>query len=270
MSIHGPCFPFSSLNTSLRNIRSLGPSPCDGPGPCPTLETVGIAPKNGLLTLVPWSAGTVEVTFITILMGTFVGIPFLLTSPNVLASTAFVFYIFLLLIGILGHIDKVRAEQIRSVRSESVWKQIGVGIVGFVVLELTFVIQLSVLETTPANNSMTPVQALLFNMSFVICGEELVFRDTLPYYLSQLFSIKINEEAATALAFLLSGIVFGLFHIVAYGYDYIAVLKAIIAGFILSIARMYAGLLASYFAHFLFNITNILSALAIALTFVIH
>lgn len=215
------------------------------------------------LSIVPWDRGVTEVSILSVIFGVFVGIPLLLFSSATLQSRSFLFYLFLWLLGVFGHADDIREENFKRVNVPDVATAILVGVIVWVVLEATFLINFSLLETTPSKQ-MTTQEILAFNMAFVITGEELVFRDTLPYYLTMILNRKLTDEtSASALAVIISAVSFGTFHIVAYEFDYVAVVKAIVAGIILGFARVVAGLLASYIAHFMFNIINILGVLAI-------
>lgn len=219
-------------------------------------------PAGSQLHVVPWEDGTTEVALLAVIFGVFIGVPLLLFSSAVRSSPTLVFYLFLWMLGVFGHIDDVKAERLARIKGASVAKAVLVGIIVFVVLELMFSLNLSLLETTPA--SLTTLEALWFNMSFVIVGEELVFRDTCPYYLTVLLKRGTHDEvSATIIATLISAVAFGTFHVVAYQFDYISVAKAIVAGVLLGLARDFAGLLSSYIAHFLFNIINLLGILTL-------
>ena len=219
-----------------------------------------------------WKEGVPEVAILTTIFLVFFGLPLMLERNDVLSSPSVVFYIILFIIGYLGHIDEINKESFDEVSSKKIGLAIGLGLIGFLIIQIMFFLGLTLLTTTENIVIMDKWELFRFNASFVIAGEELVFRDALPFLLSFVFKaifekLEVGDEEtinnlSVYISFGLSSLFFGLWHIWSYGFDSIAVLKAILSGVILSAIRIKAGLLASYLAHFTYNSLNIMGLLS--------
>jgi len=208
-----------------------------------------------------WNLGVPEVALISAIVGPILGIPLMLQLPTILQCGQVVFYVVLFLIGVLGHIDDVNRQQFDLITKERLLTGVALGVLGYLAIVITFTMNLALLETltqgTTCSLSLSNVQLAVFNIAFIVPGEELVFRDTLPYWISNLLMkvSKDNEIISLTIAFLFSSIAFGLLHIFSYNGDYIGVIKAIVSGGILSLIRWKGGLLASFIAHLAYNLS---------------
>lgn len=207
---------------------------------------------------VDWERGSTEVAIASVALCVFIGLPMLLGTPEILSMPAVVFYILLFMIGFFGHVDDLTEEQFRKAKWADFLEAIALGLFGFLVIQVLFLVGLSLLATGETTFVMNKWQLLAFNLTFVIAGEELVFRDSLPYLLSRAFNYAMPEILSVAIAFTVSSIAFGTLHIWTYGFNVVAVVKAILAGVILSVIRIFGGLLASYVAHMFYNSVNII------------
>ena len=210
---------------------------------------------------IDWDEGAPEVATISIIVAVVFGLPLLLARNDILAHYSLVFYIVLFIFGFLGHIDDVNEEGFRQIQRKKLVLAIGLGLVGFLIIEITFLVGLTLLATGEATITMSKWEFLIFNICFVVPAEELVFRDTLPYYTTKVFDVPFkteNGDIPIAFGFILSSIAFGTLHIWTYGFSTIAVIKAILAGVILSLIRIRGGLFASYLAHLMYNATIIM------------
>lgn len=211
-----------------------------------------------------WDKGTPEVALLSVGFAVFLGLPLLLSRPEFLGIGSVIFYLFLFIIGFFGHVDDVTGEKFQKVEKDDVVLAIGIGLIGFLIIQAMFFIGLTLLATAEGTLTMTKWDLLIFNLTFVIAGEELVFRDTLPFIISQGIMAMSKEESenieklSIAIGFVVSSVLFGAWHIWTYGFELLAVVKAIVAGIILSVIRVIGGLLASYIAHMAYNSINIM------------
>jgi len=218
---------------------------------------------------IDWDEGTPEVATISIVVAVVLGLPLLLSNHVILAHYSLVFYIVLFIFGFLGHIDDVNEDSFRQIQKKKLVLAIGLGLIGFLIIEITFLVGLTLLSTSEGTIQMTPMELLIFNICFVVPAEELVFRDTLPYYTTKGFDAVFkteNGDIPIAFGFILSAIAFGTLHIWTYGFDTIAVVKAILAGIVLGFIRIYGGLFSSYLAHLIYNATIIIGLFGIPIT----
>lgn len=211
-------------------------------------------------TIIDWEKGAPEVALIAAIVGAALGLPLLIQVPQLLQYGQVLFYVVLYVFGFLGHVDDIDLGKFDEVDKERVLWAVVAAILGYFAILLTFIVGLTILDTgSQFKLVLDKVQLAVFNGSFVVTGEELVFRDSVPFLLAILFMkiTKNKETASIVLAFLFSSILFGTLHIWAYAGDAIGVLKAIIAGIILSIIRFYGGLFASWMAHLFYNLSVI-------------
>lgn len=213
---------------------------------------------------VAWKEGTPEVATLSIFFATILGLPLFLQRTELLTIPAVIFYIILYIFGFFGHIDDINQEAYDRISKNKIYLAIGLGLLGFLIIQIMFFIGLVILATSETVQ-MDKWELLIFNLTFVISAEELVFRDSLPFALSKAFERFMKEGYAIGLAFTLSSVAFGLMHIWTYDFDTLAVGKAILAGIILSIIRIFGGLLASYISHLAYNTLNIMGMYSIAI-----
>ena len=188
----------------------------------------------------------------TTILAVVLGLPLLLANPFLLSEGKAIFYIFLYVIGFFGHTDDLGKEGFKKMNSQTFFKGVAFGLIGWVGIQITFLFNLSLLETQ-TSAGLDTAEMIFFNLTFVVVGEELVFRDSLPFMLFNLLAKKLDETDSFVVSFILSAVLFGVMHVVAYQSDLIAVVKAIIAGIILGFIRIYGGLFASYMSHALYN-----------------
>ena len=217
-----------------------------------------------------WKKGITEVATISVILALALGLPLMLSEEEFLRIPAIIFYIFLFIIGFFGHVDDVTEEAFKKVKWSDIVFAIGIGLIGFLIIQALFFVGLTLLATQEGLLTMTKEQLLIFNWCFVIGAEELVFRDTAPFYISSVFALilpktETGAKASIAIGFVISSILFGALHIWTYGFQMIAVVKAIFAGIILSIIRIFGGLLASWIAHFAYNTINIMGLMTFPL-----
>ncbi len=205
-----------------------------------------------------WDEGTPEVSLLSVIIAVVFGLPLMLSNPQFLTIPSITFYLLLFIIGFFGHIDDITKEGYTRINKDSIARAVALGLLGYLVIQLMFFMGLTLLATSETAIKMDKWQLLIYNLAFVIPAEELVFRDSLPFILSQGLGRAINEKLAVAIAFVISAISFGALHIWTYGFNSIAVLKAIVSGVILGVVRILGGLLASYISHAMYNSLNIL------------
>lgn len=220
-------------------------------------------------TVIDWNQGATLMTVIAIGSGIILGLPMLINKPEMLFTPSVLFYILLYVFAAAGHYDDVIRPRIKG--KDVTGTLIG-GLLGYLIIQIMFLFGLTMLRTPNGGLALVPLtrfEAIIFNLGFVVAGEELIFRDTLPFLLSIGFvsmNIKgysLEERDAVIFAFLISSVLFGLLHWTAYNFDPIALVQAVVAGVVLSIMRIKWGLGASYLAHALFNVLNLLGAFAI-------
>ena len=214
--------------------------------------------KNEGIFKIDWDLGTPEVAFLSVIFVVVFGFPLLLSRPEILLTSSVVFYILLYIIGFFGHVDDISSEGYKRVKKDRVITAIAIGLFGYLAIQLLFFVGLTLLATSEESLTMDKWELLIFNITFVVSAEELVFRDTVPFILTQAFNRFTNEYISLAIAFGLSSVLFGSFHIWTYGFDSLAVGKAILSGIFLSIIRIFGGLLSSYIAHMTYNGLNII------------
>jgi len=209
---------------------------------------------------IDWNKGATITSILAVIFGIFLGLPMLLSKPEILLTTSIIFYIILYMFATIGHYDDIINPRITK---QDVIDTLLGGLISFIMIEVLFMMGLTMLRT-PTLAVMTRSEAIYFNLGFVVPGEELIFRDTLPYVLTILLtSINIKgatlgEKNSVIFAFIISSITFGMLHFAAYNLDPVALLQAVIAGIILSFVRIKFGIGASFTGHALFNVMNLL------------
>jgi membrane protease YdiL (CAAX protease family) len=215
---------------------------------------------------IEWKLGTGEVAIVSVVFAVMFGLPMLLSKQEILSNPSVVFYIILFMFGFFGHVDDVSAEYFQGIEQKKFVLSIGLGLIGFLIIQVTFFIGLTLLATSEGAVALNKWELLIYNAVFVVAAEELVFRDTLPFLLSRVFNRAFSDEnLSIAISFVLSSIAFGTLHIWTYGFDLIGVVKAVVSGIILSVIRIYGGLFSSYLAHLIYNSLNILGLFVLPL-----
>lgn len=210
-----------------------------------------------------WKKGAPEVATLSVFFAVVLGLPLLLFKQQLLTIPSVIFYVILFIIGFFGHVDDVNQEAYDRVVRKDIYLAFALGLIGFLVIQVLFFLGLTLLATSEGTLTMDKWELLIFNLTFVIGAEELVFRDSFPFIFSQALGRVMRDDYAIILSFGLSSIIFGSLHIWTYGFDTLAVGKAIISGIILSVIRIFGGLLSSYIAHMTYNSLNILGMYAL-------
>jgi membrane protease YdiL (CAAX protease family) len=221
--------------------------------------------------LIDWNKGATLVSVLSILFGIMLGLPMLLGNPSILMTTSIIFYIILFIFATVGHFDDISKP--RLYKKDVLDTLIG-GLFGFLIIQVLFLFGLTMLRT-PDSLTLAVIdrnEAIMFNLGFVVPGEELIFRDTLPFILFIILrsiNIKdhtIGDQNSLVFAFLTSSVFFGLLHFSAYNFNVIALVQAVIAGIVLSIVRIKYGIGASFMAHAVFNVLNLLGFFILPIT----
>lgn len=185
------------------------------------------------------------------------------SHPEILLTSSMMFYVILFIIGAFGHYDDFTSPRLSK---DDVIGTVAGMLIGYLIIQVMFLFGLSMLRT-PTATMMTVLnrqEAIFFNIAFVVPGEELIYRDTLPWVLWIILTnitirgTTMGDQNAVIFSFLISSVLFGVSHFVAYGLNAIALLQAVLAGVVLSIVRIKLGIGASYGAHALFNVLNLL------------
>lgn len=213
--------------------------------------------------LIDWNQGGTIVAILTVVFVIFFGVPMFVSHAEILLTTSMLFYIILFMIGAFGHYDDFVKPRLTK---DDIIGTLAGALLGYLVIQVMFLFGLTMLRTPTATilTVLNRTEAILFNIAFVVPGEELIYRDTLPWILWIVFTnvrIKgesLSDQNSVIFAFLISSVAFGLSHFFAYQFDPIALLQAVVAGIVLSLVRIKFGIGASYGAHGLFNVLNLL------------
>jgi len=181
-------------------------------------------------------------------------------SPEGLRTVGFVLiYLFLFILGLIGNLTALTTPKMGL---KALYMGLAGGFIGFfILLIINFFLSgltlFSLLEAPVPPEFITTVEKIMYQVSFVAIGEELVFRQSLPFWMFQVLAIKLKKTTAVVIAFLISSILFGVVHFVAYNFNVIPLIFAVIAGIIFSVLKVQFGNLSNVIAHLAFNIAVI-------------
>lgn len=212
-----------------------------------------------------WESGISWVMFLAVLFGV-IELFFLLpkfallfqdVTPEGLRTIGFVLiYLFLFLLGLFGNISSLTKPKLTL---SALGKGIAGGfIVFFILLILNYFMSgltlFQMLEAPSPPQFTSVFEKAMYQISFVAIGEELVFRQSLPFWFTQALNIKLSKTTSVSIAFVISNVLFGVVHFVAYGFNVIPMIFAIVAGFAFTVAKFQFGNLANVLAHLFFNL----------------
>lgn len=186
-----------------------------------------------------WQRGTVPafaITTVAIFFALFV----LLTNPTLVTQPLVLTYLIIFFgsIVILAYIGFDKA----LIKQSTIAGLVG-GVLGFFLLILIsvffqFLSTLQLLETPPPG-PITPFENWIYQLVFVAITEELFFRQTLAYIISEFFLRKFMNpwRARQVSLILIMAIAFGVIHFAAYELNFWNIFNAVVAGAILGFIR---------------------------------
>jgi hypothetical protein len=232
--------------------------------------------RPGQQQILDWSRGASESTLFAVITFFTFGIFIILARPEILTWSAIaILYTILLAFAILSNIDAlINFRTTSTIFTRGIlWGLVAwillqiagfvINITGLTLLEIPIVFPFIVQLFVPP---LTTLEFLAFQISFVAFTEELLYRNALPRYFTELFFRYFfkekHEEVALGISFAISTFLFGIVHFAAYQMNPIQIGLAFFAGGVFSMFRIWkkdeGGIWTCVFAHLLYNVMNII------------
>jgi hypothetical protein len=224
--------------------------------------------------ILDWSKGASESTLFAVLTFFTFGIFVVLARPEILTFSAIaIIYTILLAFAILSNVDALKNFRttphiftqglVWGLAAWLILQMAGlvVNVAGLTLLEIPIIFPLIIQFLTPP---LTTFEMLAFQLSFVAFTEELLFRNSLPRYFTELFYryFKVPENVALGVSFAISSTLFGLVHFAAYQLNPVQIGLAFFAGGVFSVFRIWkkddGGVWTCVVGHLIYNVLNMI------------